>query len=579
MEFNELYESLADPQVSVDSKLDLLTKFKGHVKKELVNVKLISKYFDALLFVIQHYQDSNIIDPPNALKLLTLAHSALCYLIKRVAMQSPIFFSQPTVTKLLFYLVNLVPQEKRFWLSSIRAIEAIYLISPSILQNSLKNLCLNIKDNENTEEGISMENDLNKTILLIEELVKINTKNNRNPMEILNFFNPIFIDVLNNGNKNIENIDDNLKLTIELIKFNLKKYYNDELYQNFINQIENDMIKQHLIITNSDDHISTTTDNNNTNNNDTNNDNTQINNKNNNENNINTQHIFNQQFEIDLILKNDLKIISNNTRQNKLTTFKNYNSFEQLSNDMINLLQPFQETKETEQNWKLRQANILKFREIVNGNLPKKTPIEFISICKELQFIECISKAILSLRTTLSLGAFHLIREFCENLNQNLDSQIIDQIFTTLKTSLSSTKKITSQNSLHSLVILLLNSNFSNKLFNICFTLVNEKNVSPRICSSILLRLILIRFNNSVDNERRLDNLNLFIEEWLIKGIADAQTSVRESMRLTFWYYFKCYPSNARKLLTDSFSSQLKKAIELSIPPHLKLDYQPISTS
>lgn len=58
------------------------------------------------------------------------------------------------------------------------------------------------------------------------------------------------------------------------------------------------------------------------------------------------------------------------------------------------------------------------------------------------------------------------------------------------------------------------------------------------------------------------------------KGISDSQTTVREAMRLTFWYFYKCYPTNAKRLLSSSFSPQLKKATELAIPAHLNINYQ-----
>lgn len=549
-----LYTVFKEESIPIEEKMALLTRFKGHVKKELVNESSIQAYFAALLFISGHYAYHSY---P---RLIFLSHSSLCYLIKRVAMQSPVQFNDTLVERLLNHLIFQLPNEKKFWLASIKAIEAIYLVNPSKIQTILANFLRRPNENQNED----YLNRIKSTLLTIDELIQINERNNSNHLQLLRFFMLSFANLLNT-NLNEHANDDSNNLIIELIFDIMYKYLkmddenSQDLINGFINDLEVGKFKQKFVsLAKMQDQNGLQED---------------------------RSTLFDEEYEFQLLLAEaKLPQLSNNLSSKDSTVRKNYESLNQLQPDLENLLVPFQSVKETEQNWKLRQSNIVELDNIISGNIPKDNPEEFVTVIKEVQLIELISRATSSLRTTLSLTALLFLKRLIHILNDHLPLSILDQIFVIFKNLLSSTKKISSQTAFHCLITLIIDINhFHNKLFQLSFLLINEKTVTPRFCSAILLRSFLIKFNdsnlslnnsNTTSPTSKLENNIIYIEEWLKKGISDSQTTVREAMRLTFWYFYKCYPTNAKKLLSSSFSPQLKKATELAIPSHLNINYQ-----
>lgn len=535
VQFTSLYSTITDSTIALQKKLDLLTKFKGHIKKEFINIDNIPNYIDALLIIPQKFNDS--------VDLLLLGHSSLCYLIKRIAVQSPESLSQTLIKKIILKLIELQDltnkkieitshTNKKFWLLTIKILESIYLISPLHLEATLKFALEEQIKNKNL-------NIIKLILLIINELCQIKKTNNNDPMMLLKIFTPSLTKLLNNIEPNYTD----LNTIIELLCDIFKKYMDQKKYDEFIGTITSQQTKE--IFSREYQRVHDV-----------------------------DENIFDIDTELQLILNNSKppkQLLSKNldTTYNPSLTYSNIN---QLSIDLTNLLTPFQTQKETEKNWKIRQTNIIKIRTIfaLNKNLIVQEKFEFITILKNINFFDSISKAVLSLRTTLSLNACQLMKDLLELFKDDLTLTLLDHIFNVLKTLLSSTKKLSSQMGYYCLLIMLINIDFHNRLFQSCFVLINEKNIVLRNSSSILLRILLIKFSSTT----KLQNNLIYIEEWLKKGITDAQTQVRESMRVTFWYYYKCYPINAKNILNNSFSNQLKKAIELSIPSRLGINYE-----
>ncbi|QLL32840.1 hypothetical protein HG536_0D03620 [Torulaspora globosa] len=508
-----LYEILVgdDPnahQYDFDTKMTLLTKFKGHVKKELLYMPAIRSYFSSLFFVLGSLSETD--------KLLVLAHSSLCYLVKRVAMQMPSHFENADFIKellnhlfLLEEVNNDLLQRKNVWTSSSRALEAVYLVQPLLLQRCLKELLSELKHKR-------------KILLVIDEFLQM-TKRNSSSMNddilLMDIFSPECLRKLARSDAS----GANSKLILEILR---KNFQNDDELKNFSQLISEEKSSFKV-------------------------------------------PIFDVEQELRNIYK-DFEPSENSPGRSEEFRDRDFTSADDVSEFLSTLMVPFQSLKETEQNWKARQSNLTQLRDLINENdYVKENPLSFLSACKELQVIECIGKAVVSLRTTLSMTACQLMRTFLQTFNQNIDLAVLDQIFMVLKGLLLTAKKISSNAAFNCLIVLFIHTGFHSKLFQNCLMLINEKSVSARSCSAILLRIILIKYTE----HKKLDSSLVYIEEWLKKGITDAQTSVREPMRVTFWYYYKGFPSNARSFLNTQFSSQLKKAIELSVPSHLGIRY------
>lgn len=497
-----------------DAQIALLTKFKGHVKKELLHVPSIPSYFESLFFVLDTSSTGG--------KLTVLAHSSLCYLIKRVAMQLPSYFKDSEATKELllhlFFLRNVnddSSQNRNLWASACRALEAIYLVQPQLLQVCLQRLLYGLESKR-------------KILLVVDEYLQINKRNNAstdNDDLMAELFNSKFLQELSTNHKN----EHNNQLTLDILRRN---FNHDDQLKVFSQQINEDSGPFRV-------------------------------------------PIFDIDFELGLI-SDEYQIHENNAsnvKPGEVRHLQNFTSMEELYAHLESLLIPFQSPKETEKNWKSRQANLIQLRRLIQDDeFIANNQLSFLSNCKELQLIDCIGKAALSLRTTLSMTACQFIKDFLMRFQQTSDLIILDQVFSVLKSLLLTAKKISSNTAFSCLIVMFIHIGFHNKLFQNCLMLINEKSVAPRSCSAVLLKIILIKFTDS----KKLDSSTVYIEEWLKKGITDAQTTVREAMRLTFWYYYKSYPSNAKTFLNTQLSPQLRKAVESSIPNHLHINYNPL---
>lgn len=538
-----LYEKLVGSSRQELEIVSILTQFKGHVKKELVDVSSIPSYFRGLFYVL----DSGKYNSDESLRILTLAHSSLCYLVKRVAMQCPGFLGdKETITEVIIHLFllglhgSLHLEGRNFWISSARALEAIQLIEPLRLQDCVLELLKN---------GSLQRR---KILLVVDETIQISEKAQTSDVrqEIWRRFVPALLELLNNTDDG-EN-DDLGPLACDIILKNeknkaelrqwvslLNKKSHKDVLAASLDQSSRPLLSAESVPSAASASLDTDGE---------------------------LQNIF-QEFQI---------FANHYSNDNNIGVYELGDStLESLQSLVEVLLMPFRQPKETEKNWKLRQENLMQLRKLVrNEFISKQHPSEFLSMCKDLQLMECVGKAVLSLRTTLSTTACLVMKDFLQILPSKMDSTVLEQIFESLRTLLSSSKKISSTNAFNCLVIMFSYIDFHNKLFQNCFMLINQKSVLPKNCSAILLRIFIIKFHHT----SKLENSMVYIEEWLKKGITDAQTSVREAMRKTFWYYYKCYPPQGKKFLQSQLSSQLKKAVELSIPEGLGVDYQVTSS-
>ncbi|CEP63828.1 Stu1p LALA0_S09e03422g [Lachancea lanzarotensis] len=512
-----LYDVLGTDSSSEDEKLQLLAEFKGHVKKELVHEASIPQYFECLCDILNKNNGSR-----GAEKISVLCHSTLCYLVKRVAMQCPTVLSTETIRMLMIPLLRTVHSGSKLWLGSVKALEAVYLAQPVAFEQTLENSQLQGSDRV-------------ATLLLTDELVQLHQRNNRNPLEILNKFTSLFLGILNEPQGS--RFQD-----YELIRDILAKYYTTQSIQEFARRVKNPDIKQLFEVAPEIplDQISVVDDE----------DDGQF---------QDTQNsVFDMEGELRRLLKDQLT--------STLPTLpKNYNSFDALRKDLEHLVIPFASAKETEHNWRQRQESMIALRGIIAGNASLEFVDETVAAFREYQIPDCISKAVSSLRTSLSMHGCQLVKEMARNLQAKINP-IADGIFLSLKVVLSATKKLSSQNAFYAACVLLTSMHFHSRTFQSCFLLSKDKNVAPRCYAALFLRLFLIRFNS------KLDHCVIYIEEWINRSATDAQTKVRESMRVTFWYYYKVYPSNAQKLL-DGFPSQIRRAVESSVPQHLGITY------
>ncbi|VVT58264.1 uncharacterized protein SAPINGB_P006119 [Magnusiomyces paraingens] len=223
----------------------------------------------------------------------------------------------------------------------------------------------------------------------------------------------------------------------------------------------------------------------------------------------------------------------------------------------ITLMAPCFEGKETEANWTKREAGVNKLRGLLRGNIAQETPDQYCLALKELS--QGIIKAASSLRTVLSTSACQLIKESFMMLGSNLDSISDIYLSATIKFA-SLAKRITSSNGMMAASAIVAKSSYSVKAINLIQSSLGDKNAQPRLFAAKLIRLELFchrTIKSIVDSTGGRE----IMERCIVKGLADANTGVREEMRLAFWAYNELWPTQAASA-AHAFDSSIRKGLE-----------------
>ena len=545
-EFNGL-DALVDESIPAKEKLALLTQFKGHVKKTLVSEQMCMRYFENLSRLLMQLagEEEQVEVEDERMTLFQLAHSAMCYLVKRVAMQAQYKFQHDVIELVVCTLLAACDScgsgDKKVWQSSVKALEAIYLAKPHEFSRVLDE-CVAHKESIRTQ-----------VLLVVDELARSEINNGRSASNFVQKFMPVWVHEMNT-NPSFQPKD------VELIFDIAASRCPDVVVRNMVDSVMNKTASrlletkftkmrgpgqgqgqgQSIVATSQPVSRSSTP--------------------------MNSNGSNAQPFDI----HTELQSIMNQAPQFPSVPTPaptNYSNFNHLLKDLESILVPFQAPRETEQNWKLRQANVIKLRSIVLGNTSTEFPEKFLDAWREYNLHECVTKSALSLRTSLCTQGCSLVKDLCSVFNAILDISIIDNLWSCMAKLMANTKKIANQNAYICLITLLSTVPFHSRLFNHCLALIRDKNTASRLYSSTFLRILIVRFP-----KRLVSQHHVYVEEWLQKGLTDAQTTIRETMRITFWYWYKISPMSGKKLL-GSFQPQIKRALESSIPAHLDIDY------
>ena len=603
-----LYQVFTDASVSVDEKLQLVTAFKKHVKLKKIDENEFQSYFDAFLFYLDDKKNDTkrleIITKDHQSKLFPQfeqqLYSTFCHLIARASWQQSINITKDLIkNSMLVFIQN---ENKNFEMANTkRAIEGMFLAEHELFDNILLNDFLLNKQISNV-----LKFDILETIKTV--ILPLTTKDlmlDENDSEILkkhqqylfkyNFFlqkqlNKDNLDKLRNC---LDNKQDNEKLTQWCLE--ICENYNIP----YLNQTKTPAPTNH---------INTFTP------------------ENFNESTSKENSILISQHEIDKsnlqsekdkenikpmfdTLETELQRIisskSNNmfpslissstasassqphytssfsTTISAKTTTRNFTSLEYFFKELDSSLSAFH-LKENESNWKKRQSFILKLRSFLSSatTILNENTHAFVKHFKEMRYIDCIHKAVHSLRTTLSSSACMLIKELCSIFKKNLDL-FQEQFFEILKPLLSSTKKLSVNNAHMAILSMLSHCSFNKKVFLASANLSRDKNVQPKICSCDYLRLFIIKSANSFQpstfhiNDETTENSDEFayqLKSWVKNLITTPQTLVRSYCKIAFWYFYNLHPKMATQLLTD-LNPQFKKSVENDIPPYLNIQY------
>lgn len=499
---------------------------KAHIKREFVDLTEVPRYFESL----------KAANKSNDFKLSSIAFSTICHLIKRVGMQDPHMLRGVSKIILPILVNRLLDQKPNFRSQAKSSLETFWLATPSIVENYLKDSAL-IHSNQHIRS---------ESIIFISDLIDLSKSFNFHQFlpNLVNLLRDDSIEVLKNTEVLlIKYYTLNKSKTQDLVhEFKVQKI-DSKTATKVLKEVDLVAANQYASETRSTDTSSRS-----------------------------TIDSFNNLARF----KGTKPAVTNKTKGKLLTTNKELanilekittakldesiqpkviSSAQDLSREVESLLPPFN-GKETEFNWGNREKNINKFRSIIAGN-SEKYPDALLQSVRALS--EGISKSVCSLRTTLSSSGCHLIKELAAYLGKHLDP-VSEQMFHPLASMTSATKKITSMNAFGSLCVLLVNTSYSNRIFNQCFTLYQDKNIQPRLYSSTFLQIFILKHGAKLD-QQSLET----IQKWASKGVSDPNITVRESMRTTFWILYRRFPHIASTIFSKQ-DMNVKKALERSKP-------------
>lgn len=566
----ELFNAIASKDIPAETKLDLILQLKTHVKKDLVDMKQVPQYFDALA-IAADIHDSGI---------LSNSFTVICHLVKRVSMQD----KSGKMLELQSYLVlpiliNRMGDLKSSTISSSKkALEAYWFSAPKAVETALGDLAFKSRNSNINLEAVHWLHD----IIL-----------NVNQHFTLNIFLPHLVNLLNNNDHKL----------ILAVKDLLTDYYNlkqNRLYkQDLLRELElqnvphsisssvmssitgglrliKEPLKDHSKLDSKlDPKVETK---------------------------LALLNLLQLKEPLKEVLKEPLQLdLQSETShsslpeslqhkpvyapashsdpvdpelQKILTRVKydldpsirplNFRSADQLTTAVNELLPPFG-NKETEFNWGTREKNIIKLRSIVRGNSPADFTESIINSIRDAA--EGICKSVSSLRTTLSSHGCQLVKEFAIVLGTNFDI-LLDYFMPHLIKLCSATKLIAHTNANMAICAIFVNCAFNSRILTKITNAAQDKNVLPRNYSGIWMQIIILRFHNNPNFLTPHGSVPSGIEvccKVLPKLFADPNPAVRQVAKESFWCFWGKFPTDAEALLT-TLEAKVAKGVERSKP-------------
>lgn len=199
------------------------------------------------------------------------------------------------------------------------------------------------------------------------------------------------------------------------------------------------------------------------------------------------------------------------------------------------------EGRESEQNWEKRELHMKTLRRLNAGNAPSDFTDAFLGNLRHM--LDGIIKCITSLRTSLSKEGCSLVEDIAQTYGAAIEPMVELLMQTLLKMS-AGAKKITSQLAYSTVDTMINRVTYTPRLMQHLWNASQDKNVQPRQFATGWLKTLLKKVANNKHHIEHTGGVEL-IEKCIKKGLADANPTVREKMRSTFWAFWAIWPSRA----------------------------------
>ncbi|KAJ5832108.1 hypothetical protein N7474_000419 [Penicillium riverlandense] len=214
--------------------------------------------------------------------------------------------------------------------------------------------------------------------------------------------------------------------------------------------------------------------------------------------------------------------------------------------DLVRDMLPCFDGKESEDNWMKREKNVILFRRLTCGNAPHALSQTYMAALKAL--LEGILKVVNSLRTTMCTAGCLLIQDVARCCGPKLDP-MVEIIMQNLMKVCAALKKISAQNGNVTVDAVISNVTFTNRLLQHVHWASVDKNLQLRLFAAGWLRTLISRQSRQKSTVEHGGGLEL-VEKSIKKGLGDANPSVREAMRSTFWIFHDVWPDKADAIMS-----------------------------
>lgn len=199
------------------------------------------------------------------------------------------------------------------------------------------------------------------------------------------------------------------------------------------------------------------------------------------------------------------------------------------------------EGRETEQNWEKRENGMKTLRRLMAGNAPADFHDAMLANLKNMQ--DGIIKSLTTLRTSLAKEACAVVEDIAQTFGAAMEPMVELLMQTLLKMS-AATKKITSNLANTTIDTIISKVAYTPRLMYHISSASQDKNVQPRTYATSWLKTLLKKAATHKNHIEHTGGLDL-IEKSIKKGLSDANPTVREKMRSTYWAFWGVWPARA----------------------------------
>lgn len=210
--------------------------------------------------------------------------------------------------------------------------------------------------------------------------------------------------------------------------------------------------------------------------------------------------------------------------------------------DMVRDMLPYYDGRESEENWVMRERNVITLRRLTRGNAPQSFHTHYLNGIKTL--LDGIFKVVSSLRTTLCTAGCLLIQDIARTCGPKVDSMVEIMMQNLIKLC-GGMKKISTQSGNTTVDVVIGNVTFTPRIFQHVNSAAQDRNPQLRLYAAGWIKTILskqaTRYKSIIEHAGGLDSLDKSIR----KGLGDANPAVRETMRGTYWVFYQVWPGKA----------------------------------